>query len=680
MGLGKIISAISDVVGTFEGVLGQGRTGPYTQFENVTNRIIPGNWKLNLPYSFKVVGVSSPLFGSNSPLSGIFKLVGTPSGGGLFDEFQLPINPSNITQDEIFSIVVTPTQRGVIAEHNGVIFKDLNISGTTGMRPNNSVSGYEYFQQLRNYLRSYAEIKKDPNQRNTQLYFINRKDNEYLIVEPVRFSMDRSSSGPFLYNYKIALRVLGMKKPAPAGGLLGELFNKIDNVINRVTDYIQRARVLILSSTQLLQNVKRDFVETILEPIETASLAFKSLRGFTYTLIDLPRSVLFELSDRTVKAFLDNGKQLKRQGDVRFAEIKFPVDTLKESQTNKYKAFSILTTEAKEALTVSQLTNDEKILFNIAIRDSVLKPKSFYGDLVINLKECRDNLADKTGGGDSDYDIFVGRTPEFSPNRTNRTARPDELDAFMGLELAHRACQYILSANELFGETLNDYVNDVQTKYNDSSLIPFPQSVDEVLLQNGQTLESLAAEYLGDAQRWIDIAVLNHLKAPYISDDLSLTDVKRNGDKILIPRENTPELSNIPFTRELAITNNFTEIERNLGVDIKVTKDFDFIITNTNDFKLIAGGDNAGQAVILKIAYEKGSLKYHPQIGVGLNIGNKLRDGLDIRDDLVNSILADARFSGIKDLSFKVEGSAIYIDLNLIIKHLLIPVPLTIRV
>ena len=85
MGLGKIISAISDVVGTFEGVLGQGRTGPYTQFENVTNRIIPGNWKLNLPYSFKVVGVSSPLFGSNSPLSGIIKLVVTPSGGGLFD-------------------------------------------------------------------------------------------------------------------------------------------------------------------------------------------------------------------------------------------------------------------------------------------------------------------------------------------------------------------------------------------------------------------------------------------------------------------------------------------------------------------------------------------------------------------------------------------------------------------
>ena len=679
MGLGQIISSISDTVGTLSGVIFQGRTGPYTQIEGVTNRINPNNWKLSLPYSFKVVSVSSPLADFKSPISGIFNLVGAPAGGGLFDEFFLPINPANIVQDENFSISITPTQRGIIAEHNGVVFKDLNITGTFGQRPTDTVSGFEYFNQFRNYLRSYAELKKNANQKNAQLYFINRKDSEYLVVEPLRFSLERSASSPFLYNYKLALKVLGMKKPSPAGGILGEIFNKIDNVITKVVDYIQQARFVMLSSQQLLKNVKRDFVETVLEPIETTALAFKTLKGLTYTLLDLPNSVLVELSDRTVKAFLDTAKQNRVNGDPTFAHIKFPVNTLEESQINKYKSFNILTPQAKDALTISQLTDKEKIFFNNAIAESLVKPESFYFDLIDNIIATRDNLSDKTGVGDSFYNTLEGRVPEYSPNRSNRTPRVDELDAFIGLDLAHRAIQYILSAKELFGETLNEYIADVENKYNDQIFIPEPQSVDEVLLQYGHTLESLAMEYLGDATRWIDIAILNRLKFPYISDDPSFTNVKKTGDKILIPRESAPDESNIPITKQLSITQGFNETEKNLGVDIKVNQDFDFILVN-NDFRLIAGGNNAGQAVIIKIALEKGSLKYHPQIGVGLSIGEKLRNGEDIRDDLINSILSDSRFTGIKNLSFSITGSTVNIGLDLLVRNLLTPVPLILRV
>ncbi len=680
MALGRIISSISDTVGTFSGIIFQGRTGPYTQIEGVTNRINPNNWKLDLPFSFKVVSVSSPLADFKSPISGIFNLVGAPAGGGLFDEFFLPINPSSFTQDENFSINITPTQRGIISEHNGVVFKDLNISGTFGQRPTNTVSGYEYFNQFRNYLRSYSELKKDPTQKNAQLYFINRKDTEYLIVEPLKFSLERSASSPFLYNYKLLLKVLGMKKPSPAGGILGEIFNKIDNVITKVVDYIQQARFAVLTATQLLKNVKRDFVETVLEPIETAALAFKTLKGLTYTLLDLPNSVLVELSDRTTKAFLDEGKQSKKNGDSIFAQIKFPVNTLQESQVNKYKALDILTPEAKDTITVSQLTAKEKVFFDNAISQSLIKPESFYFDLITNIEETRDNLSDKTGVGDSFYNTFEGRTPEFSPSRSNRTPRADEIDAFVGLELAHRAIQYVLSAKELFGETLDQYINDVETRYDNNIVIPQPQSVDEILLQHGHNLETLAMEYLGDATRWIDIAILNRLKFPYISDDPTVSNVKRSGDKILIPRDTAPDESNIPLTKLIAIDRDFNQTEKNLGVDIKVNKDFDFILTNTNDFRLIAGGDNAGQAVIIKIALEKGSLKYHPTIGVGLSIGQKIREGEDIRDDLINSILSDSRFTGIKNLSFSITNSTINIGLDLMVKNLLTPVPLVLRV
>lgn len=679
MGLGNIISAFNDTVGTIGGVLLNGRTGPYTNYEGVTNRIIPGNWRLSLPYSFKVVGVSSPIFGSSSPLSGLFKVIGSPSGGGLFDEFYLPINPQNITQEENFAINITPTQRGIVAEHNGVVLKDLVIAGTTGQRPSNTISGYEYFLQLRNYFRSYAELKKSTDQKNSQLIFMNRKDNEYLIVEPVKFVMERDSGRPFLYNYKIVMKALGLRRPNFANGILGDFFNKIDSIIERITDYIQGSRVIMQGFTNFFTGIEREFVATIMEPIETVGLAFKQFRGLPFTLADMPSSIINQLSDRTVQAFLDNAKQEKKNGNVNFAEIKIPIDTQRESTANGANALSILTPQAKADLSVSVFSDSEKNILNNFVADALKKTKSFYEELLTNITSLRDDLSDKSGVGDTYYDDFVGRTPEFTASST-RTPREDDVEAMIGLNLAERAIKYILSTESLFNETVEQYIDDVEDKYKNNLELINPQSVDEIILPNNATLEDLAAEYLGSADRWIDIAIVNNLIAPYIDEDSTSDRIKRPGDKILIPKETPAEPSNIPTTRTIALTEDFNTTEKNLGVDIKINSDFDFIINSTNDIELIAGGSNAGQAVIIKIALEKGSLKYHTQIGVGLGIGEKIRNGIDIRDDLILSILSDARFSGIKNLAFTTEGSTIKILMDLIVRNLATPVPLTLRV
>lgn len=679
MSLGKIVTALQDTVGSFIGVLAFGRTGPYTSYEGVTNRIIPGNWKLSLPYSFRVNGVSSSLLGAKSPVSGLFNVLGQPGGGGLFDEFFLPVNPQGITQDENFSITVTPTQRGLIAEHNGVVFKDLVIAGTTGQRPFADQSGYETFQQLRNYFRSYAQLKKSPGQRHAQLMFLNRKDNEFLIVEPVKFNMKRDSNSPFLYNYNIILRVLGARPTIPTGGILGDFFDRIDSIVQTATDYIQRVRFIFQRSTQLLKTIEREFVTTLLEPIEIAGLAFKSILGLPYAFIDLPTNIINQLSDRTMQVFLDNAKQLKKDGDARFATLTLPIDTKKEVKQFGPQALINLPPDAKAALDISPFSIDENNLLQVAIDDSLSKSKKFYEDLASENIRIRDNAAEHFGVGDPAYDSFIGRTSTLSVD-PDRKPSSEEVELLFAFDLANRAMMLILSTELLFKDTLQTYVDQVRVNYDDTLQLLDMQSVDEIVLPANTTLEDLASEFLGTAERWIDIAIANNLESPYIQEGSTNPKVKKSGDRIFIPRQIAPERSNIPKTNTIRISQDLTETERNLGVDVKVDKNFNFILNNINDVDLVASGANAGQAVILKIALEKGSLKYHPQIGVGLNIGEKIRNGMDVRDDLIRSILSDQRFTGIKNMSFFTQGSTIRIDLELTVKHLLTPVPLTLVV
>ncbi len=640
---------------------------------------------MNLPYSFRVEGVSSAITGSKSPLSGLFNLIGSPSGGGMFDEFPLPINPQEISQDEVFSIVVTPTQKGLIAEHNGVVFKDLVISGTTGQRPNNTHSGYELFQQLRNYFRSYAEVKKSPDQKFTQLVFLNRKDNENLIVEPQKFSMQRSKEAPFLYNYTIVLKVLGSRRPFFGEGILGDFFNKIDNIIQVATDLIYGVRNVIEASKNFIKTFERELVETFVEPIEAVNLALRSAQGLPLSLFDVPSSVKNQFSDRTIKAFLDEAKTLKKNGNIALSGVTLPINTAREASANKFRALDVIPISVMAILPVSFLTTKEKELLNSAIQDSLKKPRSFYQNLLTASTTIGDNAAEKFGFGNDDYNEFIGRTRVFSDDEVDdpnhfTAEKLDIMKAFMDSQAALRL---ILSTDDFFKGNLIDYVQDVINNYDQNIQVATPNSVDEIILSDNTTLEQIAMEYLGSAERWIDIAIVNNLVSPYIANTSTNIRVKQPGDKLLIPKLAVPELSNIPKTKPIKISEDLTETERNLGVDVKVKLNdgtFDFIMNSNNDFELVASGDNAGQAVIIRLGLEKGSLKYHPEIGVGLRIGEKIRQGVDVRDDIVNSILSDSRFINIKNLNFTTQGGTISISLDLVVKHLLTPVPLTLKV
>jgi len=121
-GLGQNIqNAISAFTGLFTG--GKGKL-PYPDKGKIANVItgiddLESNWAKSLPYGFGVIDITD----------------GVENISSEFKSIDLPINPSELTQDENFAINIKPTQGGTVVQHSGNKYKDLTISGTTGNHP-----------------------------------------------------------------------------------------------------------------------------------------------------------------------------------------------------------------------------------------------------------------------------------------------------------------------------------------------------------------------------------------------------------------------------------------------------------------------------------------------------------------------------------------------------------------
>lgn len=123
------------------------------------------------------------------------------------------------------------------------------------------------------------------------------------------------------------------------------------------------------------------------------------------------------------------------------------------------------------------------------------------------------------------------------------------------------------------------------------------------------------------------------------------------------------------------LTKNLSEIEKNLGVDLKIGPTGDLELNNLNDFKLVAGVQNAAQAIFTKLSIEPGSLIYHPDLGTDLKIGEKIKDAFTIKTQILKSLSKDPRFDNINSF-VTILGSAVVVDLRVSIANTGIEVPL----
>ena len=665
----------------------------YPPLPTVQTTINPANWAtLPFPYSFAVYNGVTKSFD------------GTP-----FGEFQLPLAPQRLNQSEKFAINITQTQGGTVVEHSGAKYKTLSISGTTGLAPFRGAggvkkstgeaifqpdqlkfqSGYKVFHLLRNYFNTYYQYKmehsNDPEVREYRLVFKNYKDGQFLIVElSAPFKLQRDAQQRFLYNYEIECEVLKQIDYAEDTNELSTL-ELLESRLNSALEKIDTARGVFLRAQDILRQVESTYDSAILEPLRKVSLATKAFLGVVTTAADMGNRIIKKTINKVnaiaiLTGLKDEQDEYRRSGGGSsiIGKAKLPDDILTAVRVS---GASVITDLNEVLFEVSSTTLPESAQDALAQDqlDARNLPRQFYEETITDLRRIKEDVEDSFNLGSSSYDELFGRTSTIVA--TDDLISNDEIDILNAFNDSISGIRLIISTMNLFKSSYNDRLQNFVDKFDDELAVRFQPAMRQLILSAGTTLEDIAATYLGDYNRWIELVELNNLKPPYITQDITSTleAVLRPGDIILIPQPLINGFSEVPDSSKNPLTTNLTLLEKSLGVDLKLNKDFDLSLGNNGDLQTIVGIDNLLQAIQLKFRYNRGEVRSSSRIGVGLNIGSKTKDVFELKDSIIQTALQDPRIAKITDLAIFKEGPATTIGFNLNVKNIDLPIPQEIK-
>jgi hypothetical protein len=184
-------------------------------------------------------------------------------------------------------------------------------------------------------------------------------------------------------------------------------------------------------------------------------------------------------------------------------------------------------------------------------------------------------------------------------------------------------------------------------------------SAFEHILEQGETLLSLAAKFLGDGRNWRYIAIFNDLRAPFISLD-GMPGTLTVGDRILIPSTSRPPtVQDSPAT--LGVRPDEAPDVHALGRDYlmsPVSRDtYDLEIDlegGSVDFRKVQGIPNLAQAVRSLLITEQGTDLLYVNLGTSrvVALGLGAADLETVRIRLSGSVEADPRIASVRDISF----------------------------
>lgn len=352
-----------------------------------------------------------------SNTGGVLYKIGRPEGWS----FVLPITPQQLSITDQFAINTTATMRGVVEEHNGIKFKMISASGTTGIWPtrishddNNTAGlalfggalsaigtavsswknilgkkapgGYDpgkggdpyrtgYYQALllQQFLEQYAIAKKNPSNKNWRLVFDCPKTNESFVVTPIQYNVTRSqrSPGEFLYNmqFKAWKRIDLKNTPTDAGKKPIKLTS---NFFQKAVSTLDNARSAMSASLNVIKAVRADFRQ-VFDQVRKLTLLYKDLGGLALAVSDLPNQIGKDLTASVKKMAADTA-----QGDAAFksafgansnktkssgSKIKSTVAAIKQNKevnegvSDEQVAAGLLGKSAKDANDASSLNN-----------------------------------------------------------------------------------------------------------------------------------------------------------------------------------------------------------------------------------------------------------------------------------------------------------------------------------
>ena len=421
--------------------------------------------------------------------------------GGTFrsaDQVILTLNPQSITQSEPAATQITYTQNaGKYIERRGQVSKTISIQGTTGYTPSPVVgdairnglpqsmiiaqegpaSGLAQFVQLRALFRKYWQIFSDDNyiakRSQTFMVWVNGKEDENWVVEPIDFSMSRASpTNKFTYQYSIQMQTV-----APVENLIfdPDPLDEVENVIawaSTAFNDITNAVALIGNTIALVAGAIREAFGIIHNLLTQVAAGLGNIITGVKEVLDLPQSILGQMND-IKNSFMGAWGQALSVADYT-AQIS-GVDPI---------PFVIHEILANTSLTLAELS--------------------------------------------ARRELFVPNFPQTWAAAVRRYSPSYGVGAYN---------KDLVTPSQLSG-------------------------VREVTILPGDTLQTIAVRELGNAERFLELVVLNSLKPPYISPTQAdrAPNTLAPGDAILIPAEGTNSGPRAAIRTSVFSDPNFTSV------------------------------------------------------------------------------------------------------------------------
>jgi hypothetical protein len=596
--------------------------------------------------------------------------------------FPLVIPPESYAMDEPFTAEITPTQGGgVYVEENGIVQRSIHLRGHTGFKPRplktfdslpagnipvpailnpkqksfsrslptspviQAISGHRHFQYLQDSVfRTYADLKRDPaTSEETVLIFHNPKDDEHWVVIPQKFTLERDSSQPFLYRYNIELLAVDTAEARDAD------FSEDKNIFDKMKDTMRSMKRGVDLATGALHDLTaiqaeaKAYINNVTQIIDSVTTMLSAASDFINGVTDLIQTPLSHLT--ATVALIDEAATListhKELGDT---YANFPEDYLQK---------------------LRQMADGLEQLGTL--------PATWETPTEATLRKIREQ-----------QDI---RRLISSTRKSEAIARSVDT-----LEKARA-----LGTNLTYGDIIS-----AEGTVTAGNLIRRYKSGRQVTINEGDTLVSLAARYLGDARLWQYIAIANGLKPPFIdeqanaplvggisdgsqtsgratgADEIPFDRTLGVGSKIVIP-SNTASSLDFPLLPVLGAQLEESTEDQFLGTDTELIGENDLTGSDrvqydipidselgSVDVKLVSGMRNLSQVILTRLRVERGTDLLYQKLGTQriVGLGATAVNLENARFRVLESLASDSRISGITNVDFDYEGDALSVDLT----------------
>jgi len=561
-------------------------------------------WNKSFPYQLVVlkVGDDTSAFGGGLGLN--LNSLGSPDPAyhiynGLI--FTLPVNPESMAVTMPFAINVSATLGGVVEQHGGAPFRQIQFSGTFGVVSNKPASdglqggrlanlfpganalfgqggifggtvqaaqglissasslgigekykanlfdlvapdfvqpyeasladtGYYQFRMLQHFLESYAEAKKQSGGRDLRLALFIWKEEAAYLVTPQAFDVQRTAQSPFEYRYSLRLQAWRRIQPkyvagAPGGVDRGAVAASSSFSFASVHKFVSDATRTANAVKNTLRAVRKD-CDKVFDLMKQTALFCGSLSGIVQTAWNLPAGISKDFQSAAqeswdiVSAAYDNlNPTTKKTVDDITAEVNAgksgnmptktkPSPTLAKALVGDDDGFRDLIKPSSLNLNATVRANlDEHMRQTMTLTSDDFR---VIADTVFDLTA---DFADVVGLNSPTYDRVTGRIPK--PQL--REATLDDYRAMHAMAIAGTAIlSLVVNAPTRTPMTTVEYVAGLANANGIAMRVPLSKFAAP--FPYGSSMERLAQQYLGDANRWMEIVELNELRAPYVDE------------------------------------------------------------------------------------------------------------------------------------------------------------------